>query len=76
LFEPLQQVYNKLKENFKSRKNVVAYNLGLGENNEEMTINSNEYSPSSSLLEMLDLHKTISILQLKHSQFKSRSAAR
>jgi len=57
-FEPLQQVYNQLKENFKTQKNVIPYNLGLGENNEEKIINSNEYSPSSSLLEMLELHKT------------------
>ena len=57
-FEPLEPVFNKLQQHFKANKNITLYNCGLGEKNEEKIIHSNEYSPSSSMLEMLDLHKT------------------
>jgi len=56
-FEPLKEVYGHLKSNFKMHKNVLVYNFGLGAANEELKIFNNEYSPSSSMLEMLDLHK-------------------
>ncbi|SJZ32406.1 FkbM family methyltransferase [Sediminibacterium ginsengisoli] len=56
-FEPLTDVYNKLSEAFGQNKNIITYNYGLGESAEEKMIYNNEYSPSSSLLEMLDLHK-------------------
>jgi FkbM family methyltransferase len=56
-FEPLKQTFDQLKLNFADDKNFVAYNFGLGESNEVKEIFRNEYSPSSSLLEMLDLHK-------------------
>jgi FkbM family methyltransferase len=56
-FEPLPDVFSQLRVNFGNRKNVHLYNFGLGEKDEEVVIFNNEYSPSSSLLEMLDLHK-------------------
>ena len=56
-FEPIRDVYAQLVENFKDNKNVFTYNCGLGETNEELQININEYSASSSMLEMLDLHR-------------------
>ena len=56
--EPLPDVYKKLCFNFKDLKNFFGYNVGLGEKEEEREIYNNEYSPSSSLLEMEDLHKT------------------
>jgi FkbM family methyltransferase len=56
-FEPLPDVFNQLRINFGDKKNVHLYNFGLGEKDEEVMIFNNEYSPSSSLLEMLDLHK-------------------
>jgi FkbM family methyltransferase len=57
-FEPLPEVYEKLKFNFKDRDNLRCYNYALGAARGEMTMQRNEYSPSSSLLEMLDLHKS------------------
>ncbi len=56
-FEPLQDVFEKLKLNLSNRTDVYFYNVGLGERDEEQKIFNNEYSPSSSLLEMSDLHK-------------------
>ncbi len=56
-FEPLQDVYQQLKSNFRERQNVVLYNCGLGSEEGEKEIFKNEHSPSSSLLEMLELHK-------------------
>ncbi len=57
-FEPLPEVFEKLKLNFKDRSNFHYYNYALGDFSVEMDIHRNEYSPSSSLLEMLDLHKS------------------
>jgi FkbM family methyltransferase len=56
-FEPLKNVFKVLQSNFKDHKNVMLYNFGLGAEEVEKEIFKNEYSPSSSLLEMLDLHK-------------------
>jgi FkbM family methyltransferase len=56
-FEPLQDVYGKLKKNFEKTPNVITHNFGLGEANEEKEIFNNEYSPSSSMLEMMSFHK-------------------
>ena len=56
-FEPLKDAYQELQRNFKNQQNVHLYNCGLGESNSEKEIFKNEYSPSSSLLPMLDLHK-------------------
>lgn len=57
-FEPLQDVFKQLQFNFKDNKNVFIYNFGLGNNTREDTIFRNESSASSSLMEMLDLHKS------------------
>jgi FkbM family methyltransferase len=40
-----------------AKKNITAFNFALGDNEKESLINKNEYSPSSSLLELTDLHK-------------------
>ena len=57
-FEPLKKAFEQLKSTFSSNTRIVVHNLGLGEVNEERQIFRNEYSPSSSILEMLDLHKS------------------
>jgi FkbM family methyltransferase len=57
-FEPLPDVYERLKSNLSGQSKVYYYNYALGTSNAEMNIHRNEYSPSSSLLEMLDLHKS------------------
>lgn len=56
-FEPIPDVFTQLKNNFKDQGSIFFYNYGLSEANEEKNIFSNEYSASSSVLEMLDLHK-------------------
>jgi FkbM family methyltransferase len=56
-FEPINSVFEQLKANLSSKVNVRCYNYGLGESEKSVEIFKNEYSPSSSLLPMLDLHK-------------------
>jgi FkbM family methyltransferase len=57
-FEPLKEAFERLMINFSNEKNFLGYNFGLGEVSESKKIFFNEYSPSSSLLEMLELHKS------------------
>jgi len=56
-FEPLEAPFYKLEETFKDNKNVVLNHFALGEVDGELTINLNEYSPSSSFLKMDESHK-------------------
>ncbi|MDB5143826.1 MAG: hypothetical protein JWQ66_2539 [Mucilaginibacter sp.] len=74
-FEPLGEPFHKLEETFKDNKNVILYHFALGEIDGELTINLNEYSPSSSFLKMDESHKdsfsyavatTTSKVQVKH----------
>lgn len=55
-FEPIPSVFEALKKRFKERSNFSFFNYALGESNSTGIINLNEYSPSSSLLEMEDRH--------------------
>lgn len=56
-FEPLNDVFLRLSANVCSNKNITLYNVGLGAKNGVEYFNRNEYSPSSSILEMNDIHK-------------------
>jgi FkbM family methyltransferase len=56
-FEPLPQVFEKLKSNFIQDKAFEAINLGLGETEGILEFWENEYSPSSSFLRLTDTHK-------------------
>jgi FkbM family methyltransferase len=56
-FEPLPEIYDALKLNLHSQNKAYFYNYALGTSTGEVSMQRNEYSPSSSLLEMLDLHK-------------------
>lgn len=56
-FEPIKLVFDQLCNNFKGNPHFKFYNYALGENDEDKEIFVNEYSPSSSLMEMMDLHK-------------------
>lgn len=51
-FEPIPAVYEKLVENFKTDIFFKAFNVGLGERQEKIKFWLNEYSPSSSILQM------------------------
>jgi len=56
-FEPIPSVFQTLQKRFSDRKNFLFYNSALGQDNTTGTINLNEYSPSSSILDMEELHK-------------------
>jgi FkbM family methyltransferase len=56
-FEPLNSVYPMLVEETKAIKNIVTYHCALGDKNEEVEMYENEYSLSSSLLQVDDIHK-------------------
>lgn len=56
-FEPLQDCYEELVEKMKGVPNFKAFNVALGAEDGETEIHRSEFSPSSSLLPMGDLHK-------------------
>ncbi len=57
-FEPLKEAFEQLKSEFPEHQNITFHNFGLGDENKTVEIFKNEYSPSSSFLKMLDIHKT------------------
>jgi FkbM family methyltransferase len=56
-FEPISGPFQKLKHNFQHNSNVTLHQFALGEVEENRIINLNEYSPSSSFLNMEENHK-------------------
>jgi len=56
-FEPLEECYQKLKTKEREIANFKAFNIALGDTDGEIEFYRNEYSPSSSILPMADLHK-------------------
>jgi len=58
-FEALRSVYGELLKNSKEIKNFKAINVALGNFSGTTKIYRNKYSPSSSVLEMADLHKKV-----------------
>jgi FkbM family methyltransferase len=57
-FEPIKSCYAELSKNT-SNLNIRTFNYALGDANEEVEINISQHTPSSSLLEMADLHKDV-----------------
>ena len=55
-FEPIPVCYNKLLEIFSNDKAFKAFNVAIGDKEEMIEMNINDFSPSSSLLEIDDLH--------------------
>ena len=55
-FTNQSQKFRKLKKNIQEGKNITLFNFALGDEEKETIINRNDYSPSSSLLELTDLH--------------------
>jgi FkbM family methyltransferase len=55
-FEPLNEPFTLLKNRFIKNKNVNIYNFALGEKEEELIMNLNEFTPSSSFLKMNEAH--------------------
>lgn len=56
-FEPIKQCFDQLVANT-SGINVKAFNFALGDTEEQAEINVSKQTPSSSLLEMADLHSS------------------
>lgn len=56
-FEPLENCYNELVQNFAGVSQFQAFKVALGNEGGQAQIYANDYSPSSSLLEMKELHK-------------------
>ncbi|MFN8346813.1 MAG: FkbM family methyltransferase [Spirosomataceae bacterium] len=55
-FEPLPGCFKQLSLRTKKDSLITCYNIGLGENDGLLAMNENDYTPSSSLLEMSELH--------------------
>lgn len=55
-FEPIPETFDLLCQNFKNSKNFKGINVALGDTEGEVFFNKNEYSPSSSLLDMSQNH--------------------
>ncbi len=58
-FEPIKECFEKLEENMKEDRNFKAFNFALGDKNENLKMNKSSYTPSSSILEMANIHKTL-----------------
>lgn len=58
-FEPLAECYEELIQSFHNNPNFTGFNLALSNEIGETQIYRNQYSPSSSLLPMAELHKNI-----------------
>lgn len=56
-FEPLPDCYQKLLVKFSDRSTFKAFNIALGNEAGQVTMYRNQYSPSSSLRMMANLHK-------------------
>ncbi len=56
-FEPLAEPFERLQRNMGSIPNFRAFNCALGAETSTQEMHHNEFSPSSSLLAMADLHK-------------------
>jgi FkbM family methyltransferase len=55
-FEPLPGVFSSLNRNFSGDPNFKSFNLGLGDQQGEFEFSENEYSPSSSFLNLSQNH--------------------
>ena len=55
-FEPLGPCFAKLQQTLSQLGNAAGFQLALGESAGEVTMNSNEFSPSSSLLAISESH--------------------
>jgi len=67
-FEPIPSVFEELKENFKDDKYFQAFNFGLGERDEEKAFFLNDFSFSSSFLQMNQTHKDNFPLTVKENK--------
>ena len=57
-FEPLQKEFAELQQRMSNVEGFKAFNFAVGDQNGSATIHRSDYSQSSSLLRMANLHKT------------------
>lgn len=69
-FEPLKDCFEILQKTFKKDSRFKAFNFALGEKEEELEIHKSEYSPSSSLLKMNEIHKKLFPHTKQHTEEK------
>lgn len=55
-FEPVESCYTELVHTFSGDSNFRAYNCAIGKSNRKTTFYTNEYAPSSSMLEIAEEH--------------------
>ena len=72
-FEPLEDCYEELKKRMQKVDNFEAFDVALSDTNGELEFHRNEYSPSSSVLPMADLHKQIFPYTAKDTIIKVKS---
>jgi FkbM family methyltransferase len=58
-FEPLKDCYETLADAMKNDMKFKAFNIALGDSNEEVEMNRSSYSASSSILKMAQVHKDL-----------------
>lgn len=58
-FEPLEDCFLQLNSNMKHIKNFKSFNIALGDKKGLQKIYKNDYTPSSSLLKIGNLHKNV-----------------
>jgi FkbM family methyltransferase len=56
-FEPLKEEFRELQQRMRDVRNFKGFNFAVGDHNGSASIHRSEYSQSSSLLPMADLHK-------------------
>jgi FkbM family methyltransferase len=73
-FEPLEDCYEELKKQMQQVDHFEAFKVALSDINGELEFHRNEYSPSSSVLPMADLHRENYPFTAKEYLTKVRSA--
>src|SRR5438046_9802963 len=66
-FEPLEDAFRQLNFNMRTVPNFKAFKLALGDRNSTMEIHRNEFTASSSLLKMVDLHREAFPVSMKET---------
>ncbi|HYF13260.1 MAG TPA: FkbM family methyltransferase [Candidatus Paceibacterota bacterium] len=69
-FEPLHDAYERLQITMQGDKKFHAFNMALGLESGETIINRSSSTPSSSLLTMAELHKTLYPKSASHTKEK------
>lgn len=69
-FEPLKQCFEALEKGFEKEPKFKAFNYALGDKERELEMHKSSYTPSSSILQMSDVHKDLFPHTKEHTQEK------